>query len=59
MLTKADILEYQGIYFKVFGQEISYEEALEQSSRLFNFFKIICKPEADQVNSQTENYEKE
>lgn len=49
MLTKNDIEEYQKVYKKVYGEEISYSEALEQGTRLLNFFKVICKP--------TENYQ--
>lgn len=56
MLSKEDIIEYQKIYQKVFGQEISYVEALEQGNRLLNFFKVICQP-IKTPNGQTEKYE--
>jgi len=48
MLTEKDIEEYREIYKKVFKKEISYSEALEQGTRLLNFFKIICKSEKSQ-----------
>lgn len=44
MLTTKDVEEYQKIHTKVYGKNISYADALEQGTRLLNFFKIITKP---------------
>ena len=44
MLTKQDIEEYQVIYLKVYGEQITYEEAMEQGARLLNLFKILYYP---------------
>lgn len=43
MLSKKSIEEYKRIYKKEFGKEISDEEALEQGTRLVNFFEILHK----------------
>lgn len=44
MLPKEAILEYQGIYKKVFGKEISYAEAIEKGTELIKLFQLIYKP---------------
>ena len=43
MLSKKFIEEYKRIYKKEFGKEISDQEALEQGTRLVNFFEILHK----------------
>lgn len=44
MLPKEAILEYQAIYKKVFGKDISYDEALEKGTELIKLFQLIHKP---------------
>jgi hypothetical protein len=44
MLSKQAIEEYQKIYKKVFKEEISFEEAKVQGTKLVNLFKIIYRP---------------
>ncbi len=51
MLTKEDIEEYQQIYKKVYGEEISFEEAMVQGRRLLNFFKLITKQPVINLNN--------
>jgi len=43
MLPKKAIEEFEEIYKKEFGEEISDEEALEQGTRPVNFFKVLYK----------------
>lgn len=44
VLSKKAIEEYQEIYKKTFGEEISYERASEQGMKLLRLFKIIYRP---------------
>ena len=44
MLPKEAVVEYQEIYKKVYGKEISYERALEQGTKLIRLFEIIYHP---------------
>lgn len=44
MLSKEAVLEYQKIYRKQYGKEISYEQALEQGTKLLQLFGLIYKP---------------
>jgi len=44
MLPREAILEYQEVYKKQYGKEISYEEATEQSNELVELFKNIYRP---------------
>ncbi|MFA6569803.1 MAG: hypothetical protein WCT77_01010 [Bacteroidota bacterium] len=43
-LSKKAIEEYQSIYLKTFGKEISYGEANQQGIKLLRLFKIIYQP---------------
>ena len=43
-LSKEAIEEFKEIYKKVFGEEISDQEAYEQGSRLLRLFKAIYRP---------------
>lgn len=43
-LSREAILEYQEIYKKEFGQEISYDDAREQGTKLLRLFNLIYKP---------------
>jgi len=40
MLTKQAIEEFQGIYFKTYGKELSFDDAAEQALRLIRFCKF-------------------
>ena len=44
MLSEEAVLEYQQIYKKEFGEEISLEEAKEQGTKLLKLFSIIYRP---------------
>ncbi len=44
MLSKEAIMEYQVIYKKVYGEEISYKEAMEKGSQLLRLFQLIYQP---------------
>lgn len=44
MLSKEAILEYQKIYKKQYGKEISYEQALDQGTKLLRLVELIYKP---------------
>lgn len=44
MLPDEAIKEFQEIYKKEFGEEISKEEACERAERLFGLFKAVYKP---------------
>lgn len=44
MLSKKAVLEYQQIYKKEYGEEITYQEALKQATRLLMLFKAIYRP---------------
>lgn len=43
-ISNEAVLEYQKIYKQEFGEEISFEEALEQGMKLLRLFDIIYKP---------------
>ena len=42
-MKESDIQEYQTIYQRVYGQEISYQEAYEQAHALVTFIEYSCK----------------
>lgn len=44
VLPREAILEYQLLYKKIYGKEISYEQAHSQGMDLINLFKVIYKP---------------
>ena len=44
MLSREDVVEYQQIYKKVHGKEISYDQALEEGIKLIRLFEIFLKP---------------
>lgn len=44
MLTNKEITDYQAIYKKIYGKDISKQEALEQGIKLIRLMKIIYKP---------------
>jgi hypothetical protein len=44
MISREAVLEYREIYKKVYGKEISYNEGLEQGTRLLRLFRIIYRP---------------
>ena len=43
-LKPEDVKEFMEIYKKKFGEEISYEEALESGMKLVNLMAIVYKP---------------
>lgn len=44
MLPKEAILEYQAMYKRIFGQDISYADALEKGTELIKLFQVVYKP---------------
>jgi len=44
MLSNKAIKEYQEIYLKEFGKEISFEEAKVQAENFVNLIRLIIKP---------------
>lgn len=44
MLTEAQVRQFQELYKTEFGQEISYEEALESAQKLVVMTKLIYRP---------------
>ncbi len=44
MLSNESIKEYQKIYKKKFGEEISYEGARKQGTDLVELMKLVYKP---------------
>lgn len=44
VLSKKAVEEYQEIYKKTYGEEISYEQAAQQGMGLLRLFKIIYRP---------------
>ena len=44
ILTDEQVAEFQNIYRRKFGMEISREEAYEKGARLVRLMKIILKP---------------
>ena len=52
-LSDKEIKEYQRIFKKYYGKEISKQEALEQGLRLVNFMKLLI--EIDLQNKKSVN----
>lgn len=48
MLSKQAIVEFQHLYKKEFGLELSFEEAAEQANNLLQLYKIVLTPQIDQ-----------
>jgi hypothetical protein len=43
-LTEKQVKEFQEIYKKEFGEEISYEKAYEKGTNLVQLFEAVFKP---------------
>ena len=56
MLTKQAIEEFQGIYFKTYGKELSFDEATAQAHHLIRFCKFAL---GYPLNHKTEDKEDE
>lgn len=54
MLSKHAITEYQSIYKKYYGTELTYKEAEQSAIKFLELFKVIYKPIAKQ-NIDNEN----
>jgi hypothetical protein len=52
MLSKQAIKEYQDIFKKEFGEDISYEEADLQGTRLIRLFQIFIDIDKKEHNNQ-------
>jgi hypothetical protein len=45
MLTDSEIIEFQEIWKKNFGEEISKDEAYEKGSGVVELMRVICGPD--------------
>lgn len=52
MLSEQEVKEYMAIYKKIYGKEISYEEAIVQGTKLLRLVKLIYKPMTEQEYNQ-------
>lgn len=59
MLSDKQIEEYQAIYKRHYGKEISREEAYEQGTKLLNLMKLIYKPMTKEEYLELEKRRKE
>ena len=41
MLSKQAIEEFQEIYFKTYGEELSFVEATEQATQMIQLYKVV------------------
>jgi hypothetical protein len=55
MLSKQAIEEFQEIYLKTYGKEISFAEAAEQAHQMIRFFKFVLKHPADSPEKDLED----
>lgn len=44
MLPKEAIFEYQAIYKKLYGKDLTFEEASQKALDFFQFFRTIYRP---------------
>ena len=44
MITKEAIEEFQQIYFKEYGEALTFDEAAARAESFLRFFKAIVKP---------------
>ncbi len=58
MLSAQAIGEYQDIYKRKFGSEISADEAKAQGEKLLRVFRIIYQPIPNQIEMKTYEPEK-
>ena len=41
MLSKQAIEEFQEIYFKTYGEELSFAEAAQQATQMIQLYKVV------------------
>ena len=46
MLTRDEVLEFKRLVLEVYGDELTFEEANDQGSRLIRLFELILKNKA-------------
>lgn len=51
MLSEEAVEEFQALYKAEFGEEISFEEALEQGTNLLRLYKAVYKNEREPEKS--------
>ncbi len=51
-LSEKQIKEFQEIYKKVYGKEISYEEAADSAQRVFNLVKLVYEAKKKETKRQ-------
>lgn len=51
VLSDEKVLEFQNLYKKNFGIEISKEEAYKKGIRLLNLISLVCKPTIEKTLS--------
>ena len=44
MLPKEAVIEFQGVYEKINGVQLSFEEAVAKSEELITLFQAVYKP---------------
>lgn len=59
MLTKDEIVKYQKIYKKIYGKELSFEQALEQGTKLMRLVSLIYKPMTEAEYQQLQKRRRE
>jgi len=55
MLSEKQIKEFQDLYKRHFGKELSREQATEKAMNLLNLYKAIFKKESPGVNKKVES----
>lgn len=53
MLSKEAIEEFQAIYLKTYGKEISFSEAEVQAAKLLRLYKIVFRAPASPQETRT------
>lgn len=56
MLTKEEVLEFQRLVLEVYGDELTFENAHDQGSRLIQLFELILKNEK-RIKNSTINFD--
>jgi hypothetical protein len=56
MLSELAVKEWQDIYLKQTGRQISFDEAAVRANRMFRWLKVVSKPSSKLVfNNETES----
>ena len=55
MLSKQAIEEFQEIYLKTYGKELSFPEASEQAHQMIRLFKFVLKHPAESQTKEVDD----